>query len=380
MTDWIEHTPTTDPYKGEWDASFLRMQQWPKWGNGERDVTERYIDGHVEYIGSGAYGLVFKAKRVGLPEFRNSVALKVFVAMPEGTTEKEWGSAILQEVRTLIFIREVAFEKLSHCERNVTCFVDNFKARLGPDIRRAVTDAFLPEAESAEEGERFIEENFPELNSDKVAFCLETELVQGTNMQEAMILGQNALSFAPEKNVRLLLTAARGLKFMHDCGLAHGDLKPGNLMLHNLDVENAMAAETVILDLGSACRVDPDASKPATPGSCKSFLTGTLAFMAPRLLRYVHTEDLSTIPAPRTLPFTLRAKFDVYALGLCFYDWGRGDPIPDETRVGEEPYFPRRADTPNRLIQSVLRDMLNPDDNKRPTIGTVVSLIEHGRQ
>ena len=375
--DWAEHTGLT--YDEKWQASFERMRSWPTLAG---DLAERYVDNHVEMIGSGGYSFVFKARRDD-----RMVALKVFKPVAEGFRIQDWVKTILQELRALAYVHDIG------CQRNVACFVDNFKARLGGEVKRAVADYFAPEIVNQAQRNAFIESHFSYVNSPAPAFCIETELVQGLNMLDAMLLGQRATSFTPEKNLRLLVTAARGLKFLHDSGLAHGDIKPANLALLNLDAAHEDATEVVILDLGSACRVDPSLQNldfPPPAGVCSQFMTGSREYMAPTLFRYATAASGDpTVPLARTIPFSLRAKFDVYALALSFFDWSEGDAVAQipagggEAREPTEPYFNQkrvrgelRGDTKDRDIAKALGAMLVADDDARPTITQVLEWLD----
>jgi eukaryotic-like serine/threonine-protein kinase len=130
---------------------------------------------------------------------------------------------------------------------------------------------------------------------------------------------------APEKTTstyykaiaRLFAGAARGLHHLHELGVVHRDVKPGNLML------TADAGSLVITDLGLAkmSEVSRDLSR-----SQAGFL-GTLRYMAPEQLQ-------------RNL-LEVDGRADAYGLGAALYELSTLRPLFD-------------GDTEQRLVQQVL--------------------------
>lgn len=86
---------------------------------------------------------------------------------------------------------------------------------------------------------------------------------------------------------------ATALQFAHQQGLAHLDLKPGNVLVTAED-------QCKLADFG-CCRAVEENNKPASP--TKSNLTGTYAYRAPELLKG---------ESPTT-------KADVYSYGICLW-------------------------------------------------------------
>jgi tRNA A-37 threonylcarbamoyl transferase component Bud32 len=137
----------------------------------------------------------------------------------------------------------------------------------------------------------------------------------------------HAASVPVDRLAELFAGAADGLAHLHENGILHRDIKPGNLML------TADGKRVVIMDLGLAKLADE--SQALTSADVK--ILGTLRYMAPEQLqrRLVHID----------------ARVDVYGLGAALYELATGRPIHDgETEVrliqqvlNEEPMPPRRA-------------------------------------
>ncbi len=138
----------------------------------------------------------------------------------------------------------------------------------------------------------------------------------------------------------LFADAADGLAHLHDAGVIHRDLKPGNLML------SADGKRLVIMDLGLAKLADE--SQALTSADVK--ILGTLRYMAPEQLQ-------------RRL-VDVDARADVYGLGAALYEIATGRPIHD-------------GDTEQRLIQQVLSEDPVPPRRVDPALpGDLATVIE----
>ncbi|MEW6073229.1 MAG: tetratricopeptide repeat protein [Planctomycetota bacterium] len=96
--------------------------------------------------------------------------------------------------------------------------------------------------------------------------------------------------FDPLDAADLLAQAARGLAFLHERGIVHGDVKPANLLVSRRPGGRSWLQ---IIDLGLSLREGEGQ---------KGYLRGTRRFSAPSVLR-------GAPPSPRS---------DLYSLGVCF--------------------------------------------------------------
>ncbi|MDJ0974423.1 MAG: serine/threonine-protein kinase [Planctomycetota bacterium] len=111
--------------------------------------------------------------------------------------------------------------------------------------------------------------------------------------------------------------AARGLHHLHEQGVVHRDIKPGNILI------TAHGHRAVIMDLGLAALSDASEALTETQG-----VVGTLRYIAPEQLD------------PKLGPVDRRA--DVYALGVTLFELVTGTPFFE-------------GETPAQLIEQVLR-------------------------
>jgi serine/threonine-protein kinase len=199
-------------------------------------ICETVVDGRYRVervVGQGGFGVVYRAQHLG---FESPIALKV-LKLPE-----EWSSA-RREARLASFQREgrMLFE-LSH---------------LHPSIVRAFETGTIRGRDSS------------------LAPYLALEWLEGVSMDHELksrrALGVSPLSLSD--TLSLLRAPAEGLARAHSKGIAHRDIKPGNLFISARDGEQSVK----ILDFGIAKLVD-DAfdsservSSTATPTATASF-------------------------------------------------------------------------------------------------------------
>ncbi|MBO6506608.1 MAG: protein kinase [Kordiimonadaceae bacterium] len=155
---------------------------------------------------------------------------------------------------------------------------------------------------------------------------------------------------------------AAAIAYAHENNILHGDIKPSNIVF-------AHDGTPKVIDFGLAkltgqAAVLSTLSQNAEMGS--SFM-GTLPYMAPELMR-------GEEPGPWT---------DVFALGAVYYQLVFGRPAfagPNEAAIlgavmsGNLPVFASANDPTEAALQSLIKQMLASDKNKRPvSMAAVVS-------
>jgi tetratricopeptide (TPR) repeat protein/predicted Ser/Thr protein kinase len=133
------------------------------------------------------------------------------------------------------------------------------------------------------------------------------ELLEGRSLQEVIRDGPPLSLF---EKVRVLLQVAEGLRFAHEQGVVHRDVKPSNVML----LHDGSAR---ILDFGIARFLDASRTRHTTPG----FILGTIEYMSPDQLQGVDADPLT----------------DIFSFGVTCY----------ELLSGHQPF---RADTVSRIM------------------------------
>ena len=173
--------------------------------------------------------------------------------------------------------------------------------------------------------------------------------------------GDSLESFSRNRDIRdvtgLFCQTALGLRAMHQIGVVHADLKPGNILV-------SMDGQVKIIDFGQSCPI----------GTAKRKIQGTLDYIPPE---QVHREELD-------------ARCDVFSLGATMYFVLTGHPIATEMNqqlsgdhaAGLLGRKPRRGaawdnlDLPPSLTK-LIEDCCQPNRDDRPRdMGTVLSRLE----
>jgi serine/threonine protein kinase len=100
---------------------------------------------------------------------------------------------------------------------------------------------------------------------------------------------------------QLMLQVANGLEAVHQSGIIHRDVKPGNILLD-------MDGHPLLADFGIACELG--AASPGKTGGQNDLVVGTPDYMAPEQL----------------CGDSIDQRVDVYALGAVFYELLTGQP------------------------------------------------------
>jgi serine/threonine protein kinase len=145
-------------------------------------------------------------------------------------------------------------------------------------------------------------------------------LATGATLRER--LGQGPLQ--PGEAVRLAMQVADALRYAHEKGVIHRDIKPGNILLEG---GHAMVADFGLAEVSPTRRVALGGSRFTTPGS----FVGTLEYTAPEQL----------------VGEAVDGRADVYALGCTLY----------EMLAGELPFH---GANPEQLMRSKLLGQVRP--------------------
>ena len=171
------------------------------------------------------------------------------------------------------------------------------------------------------------------------------EYVGGQNLER--VLAENPRGLPMEQVQRWLHGAARGIAFLHDCGLVHRDVKPGNLFM----------------DQGVVKVGDVGLSKFITPSrrSAHTESVGTVYYMAPEVARGRYGREV-----------------DVYSLGAILYEMLTGQ-VPFDGESTAEILMKHLSAPPDlRPIPERLRPVLARALAKDPALRTpgVTQLVE----
>lgn len=201
------------------------------------------------------------------------------------------------------------------------------------------------------------------------------EYVHGQSLAQ---LVKNQGKLDPEVAVGYILQAARGLKFAHDQGMIHRDVKPDNLLLNHQGivkvadlglVKTPGSAETVMKGNASTRQADTRLGRGDVTEA--NAMMGTPAYMAPE-----QAVDATKVDV----------RADIYSLGCTLYDLLTGRPpfvgnsaVEVMTKHAREAVVPPDRlvkHIPPRLSQIVLRMIAKKPDERYATADLLVADLE----
>jgi len=154
--------------------------------------------------------------------------------------------------------------------------------------------------------------------------------------------------------------------YMHRLRLAHGDLKPSNLLFRAPPAANALP-RPVLIDFGSVSPAD-HLRRPS----------GTLRYAPPEMLEVINRPDIST---DHVIPW----KADIWALGALLFEIVTGRPLINEqdktkattsTMRGEFDDIRQIDPTVPSKLARLVNFMISKQVSDRPPTGKVIEILE----
>jgi hypothetical protein len=209
-----------------------------------------------------------------------------------------------------------------------------------------------------------------DVGSDRGFHYFSMEYVEGPSLGD-LVRRQGPLP--AEVAVGYVLQAARGLKYGHDRGMVHRDVKPDNLLLNDQGIVK-VADLGLVKTLGAAEAAGPPVALPAGPVGDLTLAhtaVGTPNYMAPEQARDSTRVD---------------ARADVYSLGCTLYflvtgrpPFGGGTALEVLTRHAFEPIVPPDAlvqGLPKALSDVVLKMVAKKPQERYADMGEVIRVLE----
>jgi serine/threonine-protein kinase len=153
-----------------------------------------------------------------------------------------------------------------------------------------------------------------EFGEVKGQLYIREKLVPGVTLEEK--LNRNHGKISPALAVEIMKSLAEVLKNMHDQGYCHCDIKPGNIMINEINEEGKTKVEVVLIDLGNVRKF----SKPEGSWGI------TLSYSSPEQVRGEYIDQRS----------------DIFAMGIVFL----------KILTGRNPFKGKNEDQTASMIQN----------------------------
>jgi len=273
-----------------------------------------------EPLGTGGFGSVYKALVKTKDGYRGPVALKIVNVVEVATFHDLSEYSVIQTLdKEVRILRDLS----SDCKNNfVLCYYDSY------------------------------------YDESTGMYYIETELIEGMDFFDFVNI-QN-ISTAMKYYYLLLIArdVAIGLKYIHDTGYIHNDIKLDNIMIDINKNEPRILYTPVIIDLGLACEI--------REGLCYA-TAGTPEYASPESV--VPLENGATVRYPAS---------DMWALGVTLYAAGK-KVYPFRTidsLFNEQQAYPRFYSS-NILLNTIVNGLLRKDINTRFTAEQVIQLTNN---
>ncbi|ELP92888.1 tyrosine protein kinase, putative [Entamoeba invadens IP1] len=191
--------------------------------------------------------------------------------------------------------------------------------------------------------------------------CMVTEFAQYGSLQDLM-KHKTSEEVDMKLRVKYMIDAAKGISYLHENGILHRDIKPDNILIFSLDINEKVNGK--LTDFGSPRNVNMMMTNMTlTKG------IGTPVYMAPEVLNKEHYKK----PA------------DVYSLAITMYEvFGWSNTYPIETfkfpwKIAEfvmsGKRLQRKENIPEKLYQ-IIEKCWKQNPKERTTIIDLIELIQ----
>jgi hypothetical protein len=208
-----------------------------------------------------------------------------------------------------------------------------------------------------------------DIGEDKGIPYFSMEFVPGTNLGQ-IIHAQGKLDV--EEAVGYVLQAARGLKFAHEQGMVHRDVKPDNLMLNDLGVVK-------VADLGLVKTPGAAAAEEGEPAAASQGVETTAVGMAMGTPAYM-------APEQGTNAAGVDHRADIYSLGCTLYVLLTGRP-PFQGKTAMEVITKHRSEpivrpevivkrVPNEVSEILLKMLAKKPEERYADLSEVIRALE----
>ncbi len=283
----------------------------------------------IKQLGKGYFGQVYKANRL---KDNKIIALKIINITPDTS---ELISKTQEEVNIL--------KKLSlpDCNPFVICYYNSY---IDPDY---------PYSTGTDKDKSVIS-----------AVLIEMELVEGKDMAtyvEDLWKDKTPVDIIYYKLLLIASDVLKGLKYTHDKGIIHNDIKVENIMIDNKNVPR-------IIDYGLSCNVIQDRFY----GKYCVSDGGTVLYVAPENLNYK-----IRLPASDLWALGISLYMSATSFLFPFYDV-KPDNLDTEQilmAISDDMFHPTKLKTSNQQLNKLVNGLLIKEPGERLTVDRALEIL-----
>ena len=187
--------------------------------------------------------------------------------------------------------------------------------------------------------------------------CMVTEFAQHGSIQDLMnkLSGSNGIN--NKMRVKLMADAAKGIKYLHENGILHRDIKPDNFLV--ITLEENVNVNAKLTDFGSSRNVNMMMTNMTfTKG------VGTPKYMAPEVLRKSHYKMPADIFAFAVTMYEVFGWISAYPKSDFKFPWKIAEYITNGNRLPLDHLTPQLA--------NIIESSWNQEPSERLTINEIV--------
>ena len=192
--------------------------------------------------------------------------------------------------------------------------------------------------------------------------CMVTEYALYGSIQDLMKKYPVFTDLTLNLRTKLLLDAAKGIKYLHDNGILHRDIKPDNFLIVSL--EENIPVNAKLTDFGATRNVNQMMTNMTfTKG------IGTPAYMAPEILNREHYKKPADMFSFAVTMLEVVIWGDAYPKTLYTFAWNIADLVSCGKRTQTITYIEDDG------IKQLIEDCWTQDPKERPMMDSVIQRL-----
>ncbi|ELP92305.1 protein serine/threonine kinase, putative, partial [Entamoeba invadens IP1] len=192
--------------------------------------------------------------------------------------------------------------------------------------------------------------------------CMVSEFAEYGSLQD-LIKHKKSDDIDMKLRVKMLLDAARGILYLHENGILHRDIKPDNILVFSIELNDGVDAK--LTDFGSARNVNLLITNMTfTKG------IGTPKYMAPEILNKQHYKKPADVFSFAITMYECFGWTDAYPKQSFTYAWDIVDFVVNGKRLPQ----PKNIDN---NIYKIINEAWDDDVNKRSQIKNIIISLEN---